>query len=327
MKYVFIMGHRKSGTTLLCSLLDNHSDIFVYPYEHHMTYSFYPEYIKKKYTKKEKIERIFNFILPDLYEILNSWCKIPQSKIDSTIKPQFENQIKAYLKGKNKLKDYFDAVWNSTINILGKENIRLLVTKDTHSEIHFNLLKNNYPNSIFINVVRNPRDVFSTLLGGWDKHYKYQYESKMDLLRDFIERGLCCYNTAFMNKNNKNYYIILYEDLIQHSEITMKLISQILSINYQNSLLKPSVLGIPWKSNSFTNDTEIKIRTNRIDIWKNIDLFYIDIIDFFFQHIYKEFNYNTGYKKSLTQSESVQKYYNWLNTKCPNYGKGFRKYG
>ena len=28
---VFICGHRKSGTTMLCSLFDDHDDILVYP--------------------------------------------------------------------------------------------------------------------------------------------------------------------------------------------------------------------------------------------------------------------------------------------------------
>jgi len=55
---IFITGHRKSGTTLLHSLFDNHPDIDVYPTDFTFFYSYFPYYTKNLKNKKKLIERI-----------------------------------------------------------------------------------------------------------------------------------------------------------------------------------------------------------------------------------------------------------------------------
>ena len=40
--FIFLTGHRKSGTTLLKSLIDGHPDINVYPTDLTLLYAYFP---------------------------------------------------------------------------------------------------------------------------------------------------------------------------------------------------------------------------------------------------------------------------------------------
>ena len=62
-KYLFITGHRKSGTTFFCSLLDNHPSLCVYPFDLTILYAYYPQYIKKNIALKKKKKYLISLIL------------------------------------------------------------------------------------------------------------------------------------------------------------------------------------------------------------------------------------------------------------------------
>ena len=50
---IFLTGHRKSGTTLLKSLLDGHPKISSYPTDLTLMYSYFPHVKFQKHTKNK----------------------------------------------------------------------------------------------------------------------------------------------------------------------------------------------------------------------------------------------------------------------------------
>ena len=63
MKILFITGHRRSGTTLIGTLLDDANELCVYPGDISILYAYYPHYNNKKYSfrfKVNKLEKILN---------------------------------------------------------------------------------------------------------------------------------------------------------------------------------------------------------------------------------------------------------------------------
>jgi len=58
MKTLFITGHRKSGTTMLTSLFDDHDDFAVYPTDLSLMYAYFPFFNNSKYSYRRKINRI-----------------------------------------------------------------------------------------------------------------------------------------------------------------------------------------------------------------------------------------------------------------------------
>ena len=311
MEYIFIGGQRKSGTSLLTALLDNHPDIFAYPYNFPF-YLFYPARGSQAFI----LERTLDHLTYHLKEMGNY-------KEKEII--EIRTQILEKLKSKKVQPNFINAYLESVKEVLDKKNKKYYVVKCAYLEMYSETLLEMYPNSKFISIVRNPKDVYTSILGGWDAHYKTQYDSKMDLLRDFMERGLTSYYTSIRNSNEAlYYYLITYENLINNQENSMRRLANFIQIEYDDCLLQPTFLGVPWKSNSFTTDKSTKIRTNRMEIWKNIDSFYIDVIDFFFNNINVHFNYETT--NSITKGKSVETYYSWLNSKSQHYEKAFRVY-
>ena len=54
LKPLFILGHRRSGTTLLTSLLDFHNEILMYPDDSKFFHLYYPLWICKVSKSKSK---------------------------------------------------------------------------------------------------------------------------------------------------------------------------------------------------------------------------------------------------------------------------------
>ena len=70
-KPIFICGHRKSGTTMLTSLFDDHDDLLVYPSDSMFFYKVFPACLNLD--KSENIKLVNNNCIKDTlnYEIKN----------------------------------------------------------------------------------------------------------------------------------------------------------------------------------------------------------------------------------------------------------------
>jgi hypothetical protein len=318
MKRIFICGHRKSGTTLLASLLDNHIDLFVYPYETHFWYSFYPEYINKP--EKEKLERIKNYIYDDLIKTVKEWTGY---KIDKDL--LFTGFCSLLEKTEKTTKDYFDCLVNAVKYTLNDGNTSI-VTKDTHLELYANKIYGYYPDAKFINVIRDPRDNCASLMSGWDKHYKYQYDSKERLFRDFIDRAYLCQQVSLSNfEKYPNYQIIKYEDLVKETDLAMFDVKNFLGIRYSDSLLEPTILCKKWKGNSFDKKFNT-ISDSRIGIYKKyLTENQIKVIEYYFYELLDEFNYKPEFSY-LDSSDAIAEHYKWFNHNQIYSGKKFRRY-
>ena len=76
-KPIFICGHRKSGTTMLTSLFDDHDDLLVYPSDSMFFYKVFPACLN---LDKENIKLVLENCIKDT---LNYEIKIQVKKIYS----------------------------------------------------------------------------------------------------------------------------------------------------------------------------------------------------------------------------------------------------
>lgn len=68
--FVFLCGHRKSGTTLLANLLDGHPNLAVYPTDLALLYAYFPEFVRVHQSSQERRERLKRVLFTDLAERL-----------------------------------------------------------------------------------------------------------------------------------------------------------------------------------------------------------------------------------------------------------------
>jgi len=301
--YIFIGGHRKSGTTLLLALLDGHPDLFVYPYESCFWFAFYPPYAEGEYTIKEKVDRVDDFIFKSLKQIVNKWLRLKEGELLLSYAKMLTKFKRYILKTKGTTKDFFDGIMYSVRETLPDKNYdthKFCVEKTTSSDIYADEIFRLYPKAKFIHVLRDVRDMYSSLIEGWDEHYSNQYTCKEQLLKSVIDRNYLDLRLATENQNiyGKDKYLIMrYEDILRYTKREMCWIAKFIGVDPKKFILTPSFCGKHWFGNAFKGKKFTKLDISRIGKYRKIlNEHEIKVLEYYFGEYMLKFGYTLDYK-------------------------------
>ena len=308
---IFICGHRKSGTTMLASLFDNHDDLLVYPSDSMFFYKVFPACLNLK--KKDNIKLVLENCIKDTlnYEIKNIGKK---SLFDvDKISKEFLNEMS---KRDNSPKSLLLSLINAYSKSCKKKRWKMWVEKTTSSEFYATEIVNWFPNAKFIHLVRDPRDNFASLKSGWEERYKNQEEDIKGLLQSLIDRGGMGMRVALYNQSvlgEKKYKIIKFEDLTTKTDKTIKKLTSFLNIKFSESLLIPTMNGFLWKGNNFQGISFNKVSSTNVNKWKKrINLSEAMTIEAYLSDIMKKFKYKvTG--TPANHAKAILEHYKWSN--------------
>jgi len=316
---VFICGHRRSGTTLLINLLDSVDNAIVYPDDSGFFYMYYPLCEAMNGNEEDKVARLIDKVATE-----NLGSLIEKQKCTIEKKNRLHDKQKIFISKLEK----FDKKEFSTKDILkyfiksfgeafqSETKPKFWVEKTTSSEIYATELKKWFPNAKFIHVVRDPRDIWASLMSGWKGRYSKYNETKNHLMHSMIERGVLGFEMAINNQaiiGRSNYYVVRYEDLTGNPNETMKNISKFMEIDFHENLLIPSTFGINWKGNNFSGDKFNGISTNNVEKWKSrITDTDAMLIEYYFSKVMKNFGYKAQFNLSECQQQAIE-HYKWYN--------------
>tara|TARA_B100000989_G_C19531736_1_gene470390 strand:+ start:2773 stop:3732 length:960 start_codon:yes stop_codon:yes gene_type:complete len=311
MKLIFITGHRRSGSTLLGSLLDDVKGLCVYPGDISILYAYYPHFNNNNYSFTFKIKKIEKIIK----KTLNEREKTVKKKIN------FENFIKSFIsKINNKNIDNIEKILKILISSylkfyckkFKKKDIKYFVFKETSCS-HLVLKINRYFKDIkFLFILRDPRAIYSSLKSGLNKYYK---EDNLILMESMIKRLSIDdrFITLIKDFLNKKIKIIKYEKLVDNPRKLMREISNFMSIKFDKKSLIPTVLGHKSLGNSY-NIVISGISKKRKNNWKKSLTFdEINVIELFLQSYFNNFGYTLKNRK--IDHEAITKYYNKVNSR------------
>lgn len=313
MKTLFITGHRKSGTTLLTSLFDNHNDFTVYPTDLSLMYAYFPFFNNSKYSYQRKINRIKKIMKLSLKKNLNYRVNKDSANVElfvnsflSGLNKKNINNIKSLIKLlKIKFTSFFDI-----------KKKKYFVLKETSADIYFNKIFTKNDKNKFIHIIRDPRDNYASLKSGQKSYYSKVGEDNLLLLSSLINRAKLDFQFIDHNKKiygSKNYLTVKYEDLVSNPEKIMRKVSKFLKVNFNKKMLTPSIFGSKILSNTFTKKKTSNINLNSKKRWqKELTLSEIDIINYFFKDELKQY-YN--FKCNKFNYSNITNYYTWLNKK------------
>jgi len=213
---IFLLGiSQRSGTNFLMKLLEKH-----------------PNIIKSSHPGEDFIIHNSNHLLKHVSETQNCWNTI--------------------WKGMDKDKygkKYLDYISNALIDYLSpntdiKEH-QYCITKTPSVENIDNFFK-LFPQSKLIILVRNGKDIIESGVKGFG--WNYTNAMKMirrrgELIIDFIKEN---------DKNNKNFIVVKYEDLVEDTEKSIKKIFNQFKID--DSLFNYDLNDIPVYGSSFNKD-------------------------------------------------------------------------
>ena len=317
----FICGHRRSGTTLLVSLLDFHPQLHVYPDESKFFYLFYPKLALADISREQKVEFIIEKNFAFFKDILATKTDAVKGYIDED---RMEDEFRNYLNKIEEIEwqDYLKGMITAfaEVSYQDKGEIRRWVEKTTSSEIFAHEIVNAFPGARFIHIVRDPRDNYSSLKSGWEKRYSYLNDSSNmeDLRESCIMRGVLGMKIGILNQQvfgTERYHILKYEDLVGAPEATLNKLANFLGIDYDKSLLNPTVCGLAWKGNNFEGKSFDRVSKTRVGKWtKRINEHEAALMEFHFSNVMDHF----GYKKVFSVAEQIaaaSRHYEWINFK------------
>jgi len=314
---IFICGHRKSGTTLMLNLLDNHPELSVYPADSGFFYMYYPVCEIENYSSDEKINVMVTKIIGNLEDELQNLSEKERGGIDFDIenfKKDFINFAKQnQLTPKDMLVSLSQAFKKNYKNSPSQTK---WVEKTTSTEIYALDVSNWFPKSKFIHIIRDPRDNWASLKSGWDDRYKNFNDSKQRLIQSLIDRGklgmeFAKYNEKIFGK--EKYLIIKFENLTRNPRETLNEICDFLQIKFDKILLEPTVCGVNWKGNSFDGIEFRSISDVNVTRWKErIDENEAKLIEYYFADIMKNFGYELEYDPK-ERAEAAKEHYKWYN--------------
>lgn len=311
---VFILGCTKSGTSLIRNLFDGHSALFAVPAESHFfqqtgswVYYFFNRSHPKNLTYDEKKQRLVDWIDFSNRKSNSVGDGFTAGKWNVEL---FKEAI--FSKSVHSLKELSDLYIESMYFALCNKpypDLRFLEKSVENAEFALEWLQ-LYPNAKFIHILRNP---YSNLVA----IRKFLYAPRFPFLNRAL---LSMYNSYyFLYKNVKlidpsQYKVILYEDLLQKPEEIMKDLASFVEINFEEILLKPTVLGESWSGNSTSKVSFSGISKNNLDKWKkDITKYEITVVNELFPHVLQDFDYekidtrNTA--KSLLPKEGLVNYF------------------
>lgn len=236
---LFIVGCKRSGTTMLRLMLNEHPDIHI-PNE--------------------------SWFLPDLWEKLPSAEPLSKSQLDtafSTITSKWrwqfwdmsDDELFATLSSLNhpNLAKLIDAVYAYSAQRAGK---RRWGDKTPIYVRHIDQIHRIFPSAKFIHIIRDGRDVCLSM-----SRLDWRHQSVWHLARYWskeVESGI----RAGRKLGSNRYYEVSYEDLVLDGEGVLRKICDFLDIDFDNAMLR-FYERAPDNIASWAVDTELHQKTFR----------------------------------------------------------------
>jgi hypothetical protein len=295
---VFIGGTHRSGTTLVASLLDDNSQLVVFPGE-----MMYFSNIQPKLNNTPVEQQLFTLLHESLLRFINPsgqepyWILGRSEKLNSPyvefarflctcweiLQERYANEMCRPLK----------ALMLAFICYQGKDRdlskVDYWVEKSPLNEVQFTNIKMSFPKAKFIQLIRSPYSIYASrklieqkLIG--------KFESKFRCLSEMNASFSC----AVANRNmEKDYLVLKYEDLVESPETKVQSVCKFLNIEYEDSMCVQSILGVPAFSNSaYKIDKESNHVKNAV-LDRNLSLNEMQRVSYFVGNLSVGFGYDT----------------------------------
>jgi len=286
---IFIVGVGRSGTSLLQSVLNAHSEVAFMPET-----QFFRKYIASKKTTPTDLAEFKKTLEAD-----TSFHRtgIAPDDLLSDFKGDTFTAIEAY-----------KLLLNTYLNKKNKKNIG---DKDPRNIDYLPKLYEHFPDAKIIHIYRDPRDVvLSKTKAAWSAHRPFWMHAIIGQCQ--LARGRKIGKQLYGN----NFFEIKYEELIKQPEQTIRNLSVYLNIEYQSDMMNfanSSRELVDEKEMSWKKETFQPIQKNNSGKWKeNFTSKQIQYIEAVSNEAFDQLNYEKINDKSPLGMSFVARITNML---------------
>jgi hypothetical protein len=284
---VFIVGHRKTGTTLLQELLDGHPQLVVLPGESNHFLTFLPRFgalaaerIAAEAQRWWMLRLITPSGIPPFWAAGRPW----------------ELAADPYAAFSGRLVELVLA--NPDRDPLGLAAVALAsgarsawVEKTPGHEHEADRILAVYPGARFVHVVRDPRSVAAAVA---------RLDRATGQPTDVVAVGLTVRRSFEAAERNRRalgarYLVLRYEELVADPETVMRRVAGVLGLDWAGTLLAPTVGGVAATSNSAWSARKVtgEIESRRLDLWREeLDARSVELIAAATGRIARRFGYD-----------------------------------
>ncbi len=263
-KYVFLGGAARSGTTLLCNLLDNHPEVLVFPMEHGVFESYYiwakdkekffrDTFINQRWAGQQAI--LFNE--NNLFDYKRKMQLEYEMKFELDVSPNiFKQTYLDYLNGKKvTLRNVFDALTLSLISsssyaINKAQSIKLVVFKrPSATEFFCQEINKEIPESIFLHIIRDMKSRYTSAKNRrlFNAHLRNKKLTHINRKPFVFGHVLVDFSSRYqLNKNQslmENYLTVDFETMVTNTTFFLKSLCGLIGISNNIYTLSPTRLG------------------------------------------------------------------------------------
>jgi len=301
-EYFLITGMARSGTTLLDKLLGSHPSLGVLSQPFPYLYRYLKKIFFEKISHPEKYYVLNNLFQEKLYTSTDFHNFLRTFNLDRKVLIELFNEMSGWSGQLTKVSDIPNLLnefkpdnFGKTFKFLLEElnynsGADTLGTKEIMVEEYISYLVSVGIKVIII--IRDPRDVYTSINCGTGTEYVGNYRPSLFHLRNW-RKSVAIANTF---KAHNKVFILKYEDLLTHQDITLRKIADFLCIkafpkdHFEGGI--PTQAGDSWTGNSSTNKFK-GIEKNNSDKYLNfLDLSTIQYIEYICGPEMNSFNYN-----------------------------------
>jgi hypothetical protein len=246
---IFVVGHRKTGTTLVQELLDGHPQLAVLPGESNHFNTFLPRDPERVGVDAQRWWML-RLVTPS--GIPPFWALGREPDAYAAFTARLLGFVAA-----NPGRD----VLGMAAAALGDGDRTAWVEKTPGHEHRLEQILEAYPQARFIHLVRDPRSVAAAIV---------RLDRATDRRTDVVDLGLTIRRSFETAQPGDRYLVLRYEDLVTDPEPAMRRVADFAGVEWSDSLLVPTVGGVGATSNSAWSARKVtgEIEGRRLDLWR-----------------------------------------------------------
>ena len=266
LKPLFILGLPRSGTTLLMSLLDGHGQILAAMGDSR----FFKWYFGTRFHSPKRRARQAERVLLHMFRPEGAYYRrllshIPHAQV-------FQEFRTALAASAQRPRDYLEA----TLAALAKasrqqaDGLVYWLEKTPHNEYHLRRICTWWPEAVFIHMVRDPRDVYSSYIQRDLAHHRrptsptafaFAWAKSVRALQDYRHM-----------LGEDRYLPVRYEELAERPEQVMRATAAFLDIAWESGLQRPTKGGgrFDWAGNAATGQNYSRVQSSAVGKWRRL---------------------------------------------------------
>jgi len=314
MKYIMLTGHRKSGTTLLHKLFDNHRGLNIYPVDLSLLYAFYPCWSSAALSMEDQKVRFTLVLRNSIYRFAGARISEHVSSFDPQKFIDFfweVNNIEAL----SRPGAIITSIAKAYCGYAKLDQSLPFIFKETSQTINFQGMLNEGLDIQCVQIIRDPRDNYAAIKAGVSGYYRKMNEDENESLASVLNRAKLDLELAkvLLNEEGYGFTALRFEDLVSDPHKHMEGLSKFLGVDWCDSFLSPTFLGEGFSGNNHDGIQFTGISDKNVGRWlERISPYEAAVIEGWMNRVMDDWGYKKVFKKS-DHLRALEEFYAWYN--------------